>query len=255
MGVMQDLLSIHPTELKFPFELKKQISCQLSLQNRTNEYVAFKVKTTSPKKYCVRPNTGRIAPQSSADITVTMQAQREAPPDMLCKDKFLVQSVIVSGADNNKEVPPELFSKDGGHGLEVREAKLKVLYVSPPAPPSPVAEGSEEGLSPKTPFLDQLDRFSTDTLPKDVKELHAKLIDAKGEVAAMTNRYNEAMSLSQKHEKELLALQKTMDAKIAAAVGSTRGLRTPKQAPPTGYSLWMMMLVAIIFFFIGYFMH
>jgi hypothetical protein len=27
------------------------------------------VKTTSPKKYCVRPNTGIVQPHSSADVT------------------------------------------------------------------------------------------------------------------------------------------------------------------------------------------
>ena len=31
----------------------------------------------------------------------------------------------------------------------VEECKLRVLYVSPPQPPSPVAEGSEEGASPR----------------------------------------------------------------------------------------------------------
>ena len=34
-----------------------------------------------------------------------MQAQREAPPDMQCKDKFLVQSVIAS---SSKEVSQEM---------------------------------------------------------------------------------------------------------------------------------------------------
>lgn len=31
----------------------------------------------------------------------------------------------------------------------VEECKLRVLYVSPPQPPSPVPEGSEEGSSPR----------------------------------------------------------------------------------------------------------
>ncbi|KAF8392118.1 hypothetical protein HHK36_022460 [Tetracentron sinense] len=54
------------------------------------------VKTTNPKKYCVRPNTGIVLPRSTFDIIVTMQVQREAPLDMQCKDKFLLQSVISS---------------------------------------------------------------------------------------------------------------------------------------------------------------
>lgn len=31
----------------------------------------------------------------------------------------------------------------------VEECKLRVVYVSPPQPPSPVPEGSEEGSSPR----------------------------------------------------------------------------------------------------------
>ncbi|XP_039172253.1 vesicle-associated protein 1-1-like [Eucalyptus grandis] len=91
-----ELLDIEPLELKFPFELKKQILCSLQLSNKTDSYVASKVKTTNPKKYRVRPNTGIVLPRSTCDIIVTMQAQ-EAPPDMQCKDKFLLQSVKVEG--------------------------------------------------------------------------------------------------------------------------------------------------------------
>jgi len=39
--------------------------------------------------------------------SVTMQAQREVPPDMQCKDKFLVQSAIVA-----KEIMPKEVTGD-----------------------------------------------------------------------------------------------------------------------------------------------
>lgn len=39
-----------------------------------------------------------------------MQAQKEAPPDMLCKDKFLVQSVIAPAGTQSKDVNQELVS-------------------------------------------------------------------------------------------------------------------------------------------------
>eukprot|EP00271_Cylindrocystis_brebissonii_P001880 TRINITY_DN121_c0_g2_i2.p1 TRINITY_DN121_c0_g2~~TRINITY_DN121_c0_g2_i2.p1 ORF type:complete len:229 (-),score=42.73 TRINITY_DN121_c0_g2_i2:713-1399(-) len=128
-----------PQELKFTFELKKQVSCSLHLTNATNESVAFKVKTTSPKKYCVRPNTGVIPPNSNAEVTVMMQAQKEAPADMQCKDKFLVQSVLVpSGYNSTSKDHAELFGEDGQR--EIQSAKLRVVYVQPPPPPSPVPE-------------------------------------------------------------------------------------------------------------------
>ncbi|XP_019434893.1 PREDICTED: vesicle-associated protein 1-2-like isoform X2 [Lupinus angustifolius] len=142
-----ELLSIEPLELKFPFELKKQISCSLQLSNKTDSYVAFKVKTTNPKKYCVRPNNGIVLPRSVCDVMVTMQAQKEAPADMQCKDKFLLQSVKTYDGASPKDISADMFNKEAGHVVE--ETKLRVLYVSPPRPPSPVAEGSEEGSSPR----------------------------------------------------------------------------------------------------------
>ncbi|KAF8412411.1 hypothetical protein HHK36_000375 [Tetracentron sinense] len=147
-----ELLSIEPQELKFPFELRKQISCSLQLLNKTDSYVAFKVKTTNPKKYCVRPNTGVVLPRSTCDVIVTMQAQRESPPDMQCKDKFLLQSAIASPGATSKDINPEMFNKESGNLIE--ECKLRVVYVSPPQPPSPVPEGSEEGSSPRASISD-----------------------------------------------------------------------------------------------------
>jgi hypothetical protein len=37
-----------------------------------------------------------------------MQAQREAPPDMQCKDKFLVQSVVASAGITVKDVTGDM---------------------------------------------------------------------------------------------------------------------------------------------------
>ncbi|KAH8514112.1 hypothetical protein H0E87_007098 [Populus deltoides] len=155
-----ELLGIEPLELKFPFELKKQISCSLQLSNKTDNYVAFKVKTTNPKKYCVRPNAGIVLPRSTCDVIVTMQAQKEAPTDMQCKDKFLLQSVKTNDGVSAKDINAEMFSKEAGHHVE--ECKLRVLYVSPPQPPSPVQEGSEEGSSPRGSVSDNGNVTGTD---------------------------------------------------------------------------------------------
>lgn len=66
-------LQISPNELKFRFELRKTIPVTLSLTNPGKEKIAFKVKTTSPKKYCVRPSSGVVEPGSSKDVQVIMQ--------------------------------------------------------------------------------------------------------------------------------------------------------------------------------------
>ncbi|GAU25694.1 hypothetical protein TSUD_266210, partial [Trifolium subterraneum] len=128
-------------------ELRKQISCSLLLSNKSDNFVAFKVKTTNPKKYFVRPNIGVVLPRSTCDITVTMQGQKEAPPNMQCIDKFLIQSVVANPGATTKDITPKMFKKEFGD--EVEECKFKVVYVPPPQPPSPVREGSDEDLSPR----------------------------------------------------------------------------------------------------------
>ncbi|KAK8960162.1 Vesicle-associated protein 2-2 [Platanthera guangdongensis] len=128
-----ELVEIQPRELRFAFELKKQSSCLVRLSNKQDEYVAFKVKTTSPKRYCVRPNTGVIQPRSTCDFTVTMQAQHTSPPDMQLKDKFLVQSTIVPFGSTDEDITPSIFSKESGRFID--ECKLRVVLVSPPHSP------------------------------------------------------------------------------------------------------------------------
>ncbi|KAH9607107.1 hypothetical protein KSS87_005036 [Heliosperma pusillum] len=125
----KQLISVHPEDLKFVFELEKQSFCDLKVINNTEQNVAFKVKTTSPKKYFVRPNTGVLHPWDSCVIRVTLQAQREYPPDMQCKDKFLLQSTVVSPNSEVDDLPQDTFNKDSGRAIE--ERKLKVVYASP----------------------------------------------------------------------------------------------------------------------------
>lgn len=127
-----DILEMKPQELRFIFELKKQSSCSVQMINKTNHHVAFKVKTTNPKKYCVRPNTGVIDPNSVCDFTVTMQAQKVAPPDMICRDKFLVQSTFVPEGTKEEDVTSHTFTKEDGKTVD--EKRLKVVLV--PAPDS-----------------------------------------------------------------------------------------------------------------------
>ncbi|KAI8566118.1 hypothetical protein RHMOL_Rhmol02G0014800 [Rhododendron molle] len=132
---------VRPSEL---LELKKRSSCAIQLINTSDHYVAFKVKTTSPKRYCVRPNNGIIKPKSKCDFTVThsssfsddavtMQAQRSAPSELQCRDKFLVQSTVVPFGTTEDDITSGMFEKDNGKRIE--ESKLRVVLISPPQSP------------------------------------------------------------------------------------------------------------------------
>lgn len=41
----------------------------MSLKNPSDKKVAFKIKTTAPKRYCVRPNCGELASKEKAEIS------------------------------------------------------------------------------------------------------------------------------------------------------------------------------------------
>ncbi|XP_039052646.1 vesicle-associated protein 2-1-like [Hibiscus syriacus] len=125
------LVSVHTNDLKFVIEFEEPSDCDLKVVNNTQNHVAFKVKTTSPKKYFVRPNTGIMQPMDSCLIRVTLQAQREYPPDMQCKDKFLLQSTMVPPNTKVDDLPADTFNKDVSK--DIRECKLKVHYRSPSA--------------------------------------------------------------------------------------------------------------------------
>lgn len=157
-------MEIQPRELLFIFELKKQSSCSVRLTNNTQHYVAFKVKTTTPKKYCVRPNAGVIRPKSTRDFTITMQSQGAPPPDMVCKDKFLIQSTVVPDGTTDDDIDTNSFSKHDGKYIQ--ENKLKVVLSSPPNSPilSPINGALNKGLIneasiPKDPVLSRVENL------------------------------------------------------------------------------------------------
>jgi hypothetical protein len=60
-----------------------------------------------------------------------MQGQKEAPPDMQCKDKFLLQSVVASPGATTKDITPEMVNiQQITKILYANVSKLVVMVVS-----------------------------------------------------------------------------------------------------------------------------
>ena len=87
-----------PPALTFPIALSKVSIAELTATNTSSEDAySFKVKTTNPKRYCVRPNVGVIWAGKDARVAVNLPAMREYPSDMnKCKDKFQVLTLKLS---------------------------------------------------------------------------------------------------------------------------------------------------------------
>ncbi|GJE98502.1 VAMP-associated protein [Phanerochaete sordida] len=124
-------LTLNPSStLGFPRPLTQHVKRALSISNPNSQPVAFKVKTTAPKLYCVRPNSGRVDPGETVEVQVVLQAMKEEPPlGAKCKDKFLIQSTLITP---ERETLPltDIWSGDSPEDA-VHQHKIRVAYLPP----------------------------------------------------------------------------------------------------------------------------
>lgn len=227
----ETLLKIQPTELKFTYELNRHSTCTIQMSNDKEDYIAFKVKTTNPKKYSVRPNIGVVLPGTTCNVLVTMQAYKEAPLDVQCKDKFLVQSVVATHGATTKDITVEMFNKEPNKVVD--EFKLRVVHV-PASRPSPVPEESEEGSSPRSNLLENGVQNSSPVPGSDDKLVKEKSSEGYALISKLTEEKASAIQQNQKLRQDLEVL------------------RIESSKHQTGFSLTFVALVALLSFFIGF---
>ncbi|KAJ9680704.1 hypothetical protein PVL29_019885 [Vitis rotundifolia] len=147
-------------------------------------------------------------PRSTCDVIVTMQAQREAPQDMQCKDKFLLQSAIASPGATTKDITSDMFNKEAGNRVE--ECKLRVAYVPPPQPPSPVREGSEEGSSPRASISDNgnINASEFSAASRAYVEPQDNSSEARALISKLTEEKKSAIQQNNKLQQELELLRR-----------------------------------------------
>lgn len=126
------------------------------MSNPNNQPVAFKVKTTAPKQYCVRPNSGRIEPGEKIEVQVLLQPMKEEPPSSAkCRDKFLVQSTIITPERETTSLSEIWGLVEKEDKSAIHEQKIRCAFL--PATSATVPEEGEEGSS----FSNGNDKYST----------------------------------------------------------------------------------------------
>ncbi|XP_058499755.1 vesicle-associated membrane protein-associated protein B/C-like isoform X2 [Solea solea] len=94
MARPEQVLVLEPQhELKFKGPFTDVVTAYLKLSNPTDRNICFKVKTTAPRRYCVRPNSGIIDAGASINVSVMLQPF-DYDPNEKSKHKFMVQSVL-----------------------------------------------------------------------------------------------------------------------------------------------------------------
>ncbi|KAI8087913.1 PapD-like protein [Gilbertella persicaria] len=126
---------IEPSEqLEFHRPFTRVSKESLHVKNPGPEPIIFKVKTTAPKQYCVRPNAGRIEANSQIEVQIILQPFREEPPeDFKCKDKFLVQTALFpSGFDESQQDITSMWSHIEANVRDsMHQHKIKCVFLGP----------------------------------------------------------------------------------------------------------------------------
>lgn len=123
---LQQILILNPqSELHFNGPFTGVTTSQLELFNPSEQRVCFKVKTTAPKRYCVRPNSGLLEPKQTIHVAVMLQPF-DYDPSEKNKHKFMVQTMCAPEGDVNLET---LWKEATAENL--MDSKLRCVFHMP----------------------------------------------------------------------------------------------------------------------------
>lgn len=125
-------VEVNPSQLGFQRPLTQLVKRTLTVSNPNAQPIAFKVKTTAPKQYCVRPNSGRIEPGERVEVSVLLQPMKEDPEaGAKCRDKFLVQSTIITPERESRPFAELWSSVEKEDKGSISEHKIRCTYLPP----------------------------------------------------------------------------------------------------------------------------
>ncbi|XP_024936528.1 motile sperm domain-containing protein 2 isoform X2 [Cephus cinctus] len=110
------MLSVDPESITFNKE-GNEVSGTITLKNlTTDKCLSYKIKTTSPEKFRVRPSTGIVMPTQECNVMVTLQPGYNVH-GLLRNDRFLVMCLPMKDTKMTSQELTE-FWKTGGKGAE-----------------------------------------------------------------------------------------------------------------------------------------
>ncbi|CEG71625.1 hypothetical protein RMATCC62417_07329 [Rhizopus microsporus] len=121
---------IEPSEQLLFHRPFTRISKESLFVKNTNDFpVIFKVKTTAPKQYCVRPNAGKIEPNSEIEVQIILQPfKEELPDDYKCKDKFLVQTAPLNPSLEQQDITSMWSHIENSDKQSMHQHKIKCVF-------------------------------------------------------------------------------------------------------------------------------
>jgi len=114
-------------ELRFKGPFDDYVTVSLSIRNPTKSRIAFKIKTTAPKRYCVKPNSGVLDPEQSMKVNVLLQPFNYDPNEKN-KHKFMVQYLYLNDEEIQMSVNDILTMWKDVNSSRLLDLKLKCIF-------------------------------------------------------------------------------------------------------------------------------
>lgn len=251
MAKREQVLIFEPqSELRFrgPFS-EAPVTSYIILTNPTSHKVFYKIKTTAPKRYCVRPNAGCIPPNGVSKIAVTLQPF-DFDPEEKNKHKFMVQTYIPP-SDDDEEDYLDLWKEI--HPTKLMDHKLKCVFENPLANTVTEKVASVAATTKTEPNTTNEKNEgvgdSVKSSPKVLGETEEKLIKAAQEVNQLRVEESTLRQENLQLKEDLLKLQN-------AAFGNNANLAAPRdlsiQSSNQLFLTPTSVVIAIIMIIIGF---
>lgn len=159
-----------PHELKFKGPFTDVVTTSLKLRNPSDKKVCFKVKTTAPRRYCVRPNSGIIDPGATVTVSVMLQPF-DYDPNEKSKHKFMVQTIFAPPNITDMEAMWKEAKPD-----DLMDSKLKCVFDMPHEHEKPTHEATKLFASLPVKGSSSMDDTETRKLVEECKKLQSEII-------------------------------------------------------------------------------
>ncbi|KAL6940315.1 hypothetical protein ACO0QE_004213 [Hanseniaspora vineae] len=265
---MDSPITIEPSVLEFKSPLTEQSTEYITITNNSDEAIAFKVKTTAPKYYCVRPNAALVAAGEEVKVQIILLGLAEEPKaDHKCKDKFLVITLPAPYELNNTSVSEVWSQLEAEFKDQSISKKIKVKYVvdsgkqqqhqppqvekqvekQEPVQTSPIEPQTEKTLLPKEQKVEEAPLPVTSAEPKKEAEAFVKdsltkpeIAEQKEKAAQEVESKKETIAEQAETEKESKEQSKITDTQ--AATGAT----AEEEQPVLVYGLFFLFCIIAI---------
>ncbi|XP_031618036.1 motile sperm domain-containing protein 2-like [Contarinia nasturtii] len=119
-----NMLKIAPAEIITFSKVGTELIGSVDIFNIVKYPITYKIKTTSPEKFRVRPSTGILTPGSAVNISVVLQSGPNVTL-LLNKDKFLVMCMEINDLNASQQDIADIWKNTQNNSLSVEQHRLK----------------------------------------------------------------------------------------------------------------------------------